>query len=265
MGKDLSPSKNKLSKPKSAAPKLSRMRIAQRHANAVQDLAHYTQQLSRLNRQYLDLLCAHADAAPLVELKSLPLPALDLIAASPISLFSLSLHNAAMWRKFLVAADDEDISIHRANCTSDLARYDFVFSVLFFTWHLSHQDKFAARILLGVDNEVIKALCETSITQLRSLSIVVAHSLEPRCRGNVRFWADVISAGRCADEDRLRNVVLLGHQLLAAESLKVCNLFVRHKASRKKRLKSSAVQSAFVFNNAMRVGKPGQAGRSIAV
>jgi hypothetical protein len=96
---------------------------------------------------------------------------------------------------------------------------EFAATAVFFAWHLARSDDLAAQVFLTMDGDVTAALRAVPLARLREVAATASQWLRPRWPENRHFWPALVRHACDPAGAGLRATKLLGHQLLAAESL----------------------------------------------
>jgi hypothetical protein len=185
------------------------------------------QRICDLNFDYLRLLQAEHDQPNCAaQLQHFPpkflsaiarfdMPAMQRMARTPYTLFSFGFEDRKFWR---VACEDEDTLLARYGANSSVWLQGPFFEVaLAFAWHVANCNRLAARVLFAMPDASIDLVAGTSLVQIRRIAIDYAGLLLPRWPTNPSFWPDLARFAQTDDRTRLRNVTLLGTQLIAAQ------------------------------------------------
>lgn len=181
-----------------------------------------------LNRDYVELLLAqpHSERDPeclpsrvLHEMSALSSAARVRLAAAPLMLFSLGFEDQPLWRALL-----EDARIAEPSPPQD--RYaaltlssaiSFCEVGLFFAWHTTVLNRFAARMLFSMPDALADRIVQTPLWRLRRIATEFPGLIVPRWPANPAFWPDLVHFAAAGDWHRLETAQLLGSQLIAAE------------------------------------------------
>jgi len=206
--------------------------------------------MQRLNLEYLQLLleightgaqlsgpCAHAESLPastLQNLRQLSPSALQSMAATPYALYTLGFEDQEFWLATLGAAANgssmhgsgvHDSSLRVAEEATSASEFGcrlprhaaFGEVVIFFAWHMSVANPWAARVMCGMPAAVSACLQTASFGKLQSVMRTCPWVLMPRWSSHLRFWPDLVRLAAGGDVPALRQTQLLGNQLMACD------------------------------------------------
>lgn len=181
-----------------------------------------------LNRDYVELLLAQprsqhdAECLPLrllYELSELSSAARMRLAAAPLILFSLGFEDQPLWRTLLEDSRVAALPPMQDGCpvssVSPVASFCEV--ALFFAWHTTVLNRFAARMLFSMPDGLADRFVQTPLRRLRRIAAEFPGLLLPRWPANPAFWPDLVHFAAAGDWPRLEMAQLLGSQLIAAE------------------------------------------------
>jgi len=183
--------------------------------------------LRGLNHRFLDLLATRTSewrtsprAGVPVELAARVAPLSTVqkgaIATCPYALFDLRFHEDEYWLNRLQAAGQWHIHDEAGR---DDGTSDFVRLALFFAWHVASTTKFAARLLLGMNEATSAAFRGITIDCIPALCATEAMHLAPRWSDRPTYWDALTRAAARPNPAVLRRVQLSGLQLAAAVHL----------------------------------------------
>lgn len=182
------------------------------------DFLRLLQEKSRVpaaGTQRQQLILPAAQAAQLVECSD---DGLQRMAQCGFSLFSLSLHQAELWKNAARTAGQSSpqYALPGAAASGDM-RAGFMACALFFAWHLSQQAPRAARFLLGMSDDCVAVITGLELWQCSHLAQTHAHLLSPRWQHHAYFWPDLLRYGITGEAQHFKFARLLGSQLMAHE------------------------------------------------
>lgn len=196
-------------------------------------------QLRALNLDYLQLLILETQEFPAEAYAQLPaldaglssamadapLSRLAELAECGLSLFTLSLHNAALWQR-IASIGVHDAMSRRYAAAGEAAdasrqglgrRSAFMECALFYAWHLANSDRRAALNCLGMPVHTADIFASLKLWQLRNMAMKHPQLLAPRWPANTCFWPDLVQYLSTGDRRHLDHARLLGAQLMAQE------------------------------------------------
>ena len=174
--------------------------------------------LSELNRQFVALVLSPGRPAMLdpclaSQLGALSDPQLDRLAACPYSLFDAHFADAERW---LAVARQRAGTQWRETGSTD-GRAAFLLAVLLFARQLADGYPDLARLLLGMHNDVAKALGALTLPALAAVAFEQSDWLQARLARHAHFWPDLIDFVREGTRERRLAARTLGVQQSAAK------------------------------------------------
>ncbi|MGC3981467.1 MAG: hypothetical protein QM808_09425 [Steroidobacteraceae bacterium] len=194
-----------------------------------------TRQLLRLNTDFLKLMIGTAAGEAISLRRYLGLAdaqmnlllscsddALLRMAGCSFALFSLSLHQVALWQR--CALSDQRLSelqhYQFPAPTQDFEwrciHHGFMECALFFAWHLAQTQPNEARQMLGMSEECARVLAHLELRQCRHLALD-NKLLAPRWRQHPYFWSDLLRYGSSSETQHFKLVCVLASQLTAQD------------------------------------------------
>jgi hypothetical protein len=188
--------------------------------------------LHDLNLRFLDLVGDRAGGWPTSGALDLPagasgrvapMTALQRAAAAhcPYALFDLRFHDEVHWNARLQNAAHLQGTAH-LRVADEGAREDtanFVRLALFYAWHVANTSRYAARLLLGMNERTAGAFCAATLNSLPALAAGETTNLSARFLDSGAYWSALVGAAVRRDERSLRKIQLFGLQLAAAALL----------------------------------------------
>jgi hypothetical protein len=96
---------------------------------------------------------------------------------------------------------------------------EFCMLAVFLAWHFAQSQPLAAKVLLGMGDDVAAALARIPVAHLPSIADNAADWLVPRWSQHPIFWSALLCNSRDPAAGDLTAIKSLGPQLLAAETL----------------------------------------------
>jgi len=157
------------------------------------------------------------------EWAALPREALQRIARMPYALLDGGFGDASRWHESsLVGVRDAERT--RAGIATDFeprVGVALVRRLLIYGWHLARTRPRAARLVLGAGAASIDRLAQSSLVALETFAEVHGPQVRLRWHDQPEFWLRILAASRDASGSRLQDLVLVGVQRLAGQSVGV--------------------------------------------
>jgi hypothetical protein len=179
-----------------------------------------------LNHRFLDLVAGRPAGwsvpgrglSEAVSARIAPLSAAQKSAAAncPYALFDLRFYDDGYWRARLRAAALGGVA---EGIAVDGKTLEFARLALFFAWHVASTTRFAAQLLLGMQEVTAAAFREATIDCLPSLAETEAGHLTARWNNCTAYWSALTGAASRENPASLRRIQLSGLQLAAAARL----------------------------------------------
>ena len=88
---------------------------------------------------------------------------------------------------------------------------------LFYAWHLTQSNPFAARVLLGMAEPTMRALRRSSLSRIQRLAAEHPELIAPRWQQQTPFWRGLLHVIHSGPTERLEDMQLLAIQMIASE------------------------------------------------
>lgn len=145
------------------------------------------------------------------------------MARCPFALFGARFHDSGYWARIgglysIHEPASELIATRPIAAARRAILISFAQLAFFYAWHLVHLNPLAARLLLGVGDEVSVILKELPLPHLQQLAAKYPETITPRWSERPLFWQVLLNATQ-KGETHLTETRLLGIQMVAADLL----------------------------------------------
>ncbi len=157
------------------------------------------------------------------EWAALPPQALERIARMPYALLDGGLGDAARWHasSLVGVRDAERTRTGIATVFEPRDGVTLLRRLLIYGWHLARTRPRAARLVMGAGAASIDRLAQCSLLALETFAEVHGPQVQLRWHDQPEFWLRILAASQDAAGSRLQDLVLVGVQRLAGQSVGV--------------------------------------------
>jgi len=151
---------------------------------------------------------------------SLDAPSRRRAALFPVLLLDLHFQDATWWGRIVDGAGAPPADAGCAGARAEQWQPEFTRESLMLAWPAAREDRAAAALLFGMSKPVADLVGSLSPQQLDHVSLHHSHEMRLRWAHTPQFWRRLLLASKVDDVAALKDVYLLGLQLLGGEMIR---------------------------------------------